>query len=64
MTYLRLLRSTRLIWIFEAALRSASRASVWAALASFFAASFVARSWAERERVERFAVTASVGGGG
>jgi hypothetical protein len=41
-------------------LRSASRASVWAALASFFAASLAARSWADRERVERFAVTASV----
>jgi hypothetical protein len=43
-------------------LRSASRASDWAARASFLAASLAARSWAERERVERLAVTASGGG--
>lgn len=60
MTCLRLLRSTRLIWILEVAFRVAVRASVWAAFADFFAASLLARSWAERERVERFAVTASV----
>lgn len=40
--------------------RSASRASAAAAFASFFAASLAARSWTETERVERFALIASV----
>lgn len=60
MTYFRLLRSTRRIWILAAALRSLSRDSARAAFASFFAASLAARSRAESERVFRFAVMASV----
>lgn len=59
MTNLRLLRSTRLIWILEAALRSASRCSAWRAFASFLAASLAALSRAETESVERFAFNAS-----
>ena len=59
MTCLRLLRSTRLIVIFEVASSSARRASVAAALEAFFFASFSARFWASRERVERLAATAS-----
>jgi hypothetical protein len=58
-TNLRLFRSTRLIWILEAAFRSLSRASLAAALASFLAASLAARSWAETESVERLAFRAS-----
>jgi hypothetical protein len=59
-TYFRLLRSTRLIWIFAAALRSASRDSAAAALASFLAASLAARSRALTDRLERLALSASV----
>jgi len=59
-TCLRLLRSTRLIVIFEVASSSARRASAAVAFASFFFASFSARFWASRERVERLAATASV----
>lgn len=58
-TNLRLFRSTRLIWILEAAFRSLSRASLAAALASFLAASLAARSCAETESVERLALRAS-----
>jgi hypothetical protein len=62
-TCLRLLRSTRLIVMREVASSSARRASAAVALASFFFASFSARFWASRERVERLAATASVGEG-
>lgn len=47
--------------IVEVARFSAERASVAAALEAFFLASFSARFWASTERVERAAVTASVG---
>lgn len=60
MTYLRLLRSTRLIRTLEEAIFSALRASAARALASFLAASLAARFWASRERVEREAWRASV----
>jgi hypothetical protein len=60
-TCLRLLRSTRLMVMREVASSSARRASAAVALASFFFASFSARFWASRERVERLAATASVG---
>jgi hypothetical protein len=59
-TCLRLLRSTRLIVIFEVASSSARRASAAVAFASFFFASFSARFWASTERVERLAATASM----
>jgi hypothetical protein len=49
-----------LIVIFEVASSSARRASAAVAFASFFFASFSARFWASRERVERLAATASV----
>lgn len=61
-TCLRLLRSTRLMVILEVASSSARRASEAAALEAFFFASFSARFWASRERVERLAATASVEG--
>lgn len=61
-TNLRLLRSTRLIWTFAAALRSASRASARAAFASFLAASLAARSRTDTERVERLALRAPAHG--
>jgi hypothetical protein len=63
-TCLRLLRSTRLIVMREVASSSARRASAAVAFASFFFASFSARFWASRERVERLAATASVLGDG
>jgi hypothetical protein len=49
-----------LIVIFEVASSSARRASAAVAFASFFFASFSARFWASRERVERLAATASM----
>lgn len=60
-TYLRLLRSMRLIVILLAARVSASRFSADAALFAFLAASFSARFWASTESVERFCASASVG---
>lgn len=60
-TYLRLLRSMRLIMIFEDARVSASRFSALAALLAFLTASFSARFWASTEREERFWASASVG---
>ena len=58
-TYLRLLRSIRLMNTLEVALISAARVSCAAALEAFLAASFSARFWASTERVERFAFSAS-----
>jgi hypothetical protein len=55
-TYLRLLRSIRLMVIVEVASFSDSRADAASALAAFFAASFVARSCAETDRADKFCV--------
>lgn len=45
---------------FEEALRSSSRSWAWMALASFLAASLAALSRAFTDRVDRFALSASV----
>lgn len=61
MTYLRLLRSTRLIRTLAEALDSAVRASRASARAAFFWESFSARFWASMDRVEREADIAAGG---
>jgi hypothetical protein len=60
---LRLLRSTRLIMMREAARAEACFCSACAALAAFLAESLLARFWASRERVEVAASRASGGRG-
>jgi hypothetical protein len=59
-TYLRLLRSTRLMITLEEESFSASLASAASALAAFFLASFSARFWASTDRVAVAASRASV----
>ena len=54
----------RLMYTFEAARRSSSRAALADALAAFFCASFSARFWASTERVAVAAERASDWGGG
>ena len=61
-TYLRLLRSIRLMYTFDWARRSSSREAAAEALAAFFWESFSARFWASTERVAVAALRASVVG--